>query len=243
MNTLNLTHAIEHDGFAMTSSLLTANEIVALLDTITASADGASTRAAPGVRRREGVYAIRNLFAVVPEIHQLARHPKIRALVEDVLGPTCFAVRGILFDKTPDANWKVVWHQDLSIAVQQRHEVAGYGPWSEKAGVTHVQPPVRILENMLTIRLHLDSCDESNGPLRVLPGSHRGGRLDSDSIAACRAEREEVICTVPAGGALLMRPLLLHASSASVEPRHRRVIHLEYAAGPLDLGLEWQTMV
>jgi hypothetical protein len=36
-----------------------------------------------------------------------------------------------------------------------------------------------------------------------------------------------------------MRPLILHASSAALEPRRRRVIHLEYAADTLPGELEW----
>lgn len=105
--------------------------------------------------------------------------------------------------------------------------------------MVHVQPPARVLERMLTVRLHLDDCDETNGPLLVLPGSHRGGRLAASEIQRQRTLTPSVACPVPGGGALLMRPLLLHASSASQSPRHRRVIHLEYAAEPLPAGLQW----
>ena len=123
--------------------------------------------------------------------------------------------------------------------MKQRIDVSGYGPWSIKEGVPHVQPPIEILETMVTVRLHLDDCDESNGPLRVIPGSHRMGRLDAADIVKSRANQKEVICSMQAGGALLMRPLLLHASSEASAPTHRRVIHLEYAACPLADGLEW----
>jgi ectoine hydroxylase-related dioxygenase (phytanoyl-CoA dioxygenase family) len=148
-------------------------------------------------------------------------------------------VRGILFDKLPEANWKVPWHQDLSIAVRGRVDVAGFGPWSVKAGVPHVQPPLPLLENMLALRLHLDDCDAANGPLRVIPRSHTGGRLSPTAIRAWRSQQAAVACLVPRGGALLMRPLLLHASSPALRPGHRRVIHLEFAAEGLPGGLQW----
>ena len=138
------------------------------------------------------------------------------------------------------ANWKVPWHQDLTIEVRKKLDVSGFGPWSTKAGVVHVQPPASTLENMLAVRIHLDDCDESNGPLRVIPGSHRLGRLTSEQILRIAAQ-PAVRCTVPAGGVMLMRPLLVHASSACRDPRHRRVIHLEFAAGALPAGLEWHT--
>jgi len=229
----SLTAQIERDGFAVVPDVLDAQTVAALIDAV----GGAGDRA--GSQRRGSVYAPRNLLEDVPVVAALADAPKVRSLIAPILGPDCFPVRGILFDKTPEANWNVVWHQDLSITVRERQDVEGFGPWSEKAGVVHVQPPVRVLERMLTVRLQLDDCDETNGPLLVLPGSHRGGRLTASEIQRRRTLAPSVACPVPSGGALLMRPLLLHASSASQSPRHRRVIHLEYAAEPLPLGLQW----
>jgi len=148
-------------------------------------------------------------------------------------------VQGIFFDKPADANWKVQWHQDLSIPVKARVEVPGFGPWSKKAGVPHVQAPNWLLERMLIVRLHLDANTEENGPLRVIAGSHLRGRLTREQIQWWREQGEELVCTVPRGGALLMRPLLLHASSAARTSAHHRVIHLEYAAERLPDGLAW----
>jgi hypothetical protein len=111
---------------------------------------------------------MRNLFDVAPGVRALATSAPVRTVAEAALGPHCFAVRGILFDKTPDANWKVIWHQDLTVAVRARAAVAGFGPWSEKAGVPHVQPPVDVLEQMVAVRVHLDDCGPDNGPVRVL---------------------------------------------------------------------------
>ena len=232
MNDTALVASIKRDGFSVVPNAVSAETVTALITAVEAISGG------EGVRRRESVYAVRNLLDV-PAVAALAESPPVRALVSPVLGAACFPVRGILFDKTADANWNVVWHQDLSIAVAEKREAAGFGPWSEKAGVVHVQPPASILERMLTVRLHLDDCDETNGPVQVLPGTHKAGRLTSEQIQRCRQETEAVACTAPSGGALLMRPLLLHASSASQVPRHRRVIHLEYAAEMLPAGLSW----
>jgi ectoine hydroxylase-related dioxygenase (phytanoyl-CoA dioxygenase family) len=175
-----------------------------------------------------------------PPVQQLAASSAVRSLVDPVLGAQALLVRCILFDKVPDANWRVPWHQDLTIAVREKIDVAGYGPWSMKDGVPHVQPPVPILESMLAVRLHLDDCNESNGPLRVLPRSHRLGRIPEQQINQIVTTAAPVTCLVPAGDALLMRPLLLHASSPSAKPGHRRVIHLEFAAACLLGGLEWR---
>ena len=103
----------------------------------------------------------------------------------------------------------------------------------------HVQAPAEILEGMVTVRLHLDACRKENGALRVLPGSHTAGRLTPEQIQAFRKQAAEVACETGLGSALLMKPLLLHASSPATQPGHRRVVHLEYACEPLPNGLEW----
>jgi len=119
-------------------------------------------------------------------------------------------------------------------------EATGFGPWSVKDGMTHVQAPVEVLGKMLAVRIHLDDCDEGNGALRVLPGTHRLGRLGSERIQELRAEKSDVVCPARAGDVMLMRPLLLHASGKSQGNGHRRVLHIEYAGFELPEGLRWQ---
>ena len=182
-------------------------------------------------------YAARNLLSV-PIVRELAGSVPVRVLAETVLGRNCFAVKATFFNKTQEANWKVVWHQDLTIMVRERRELPGFGPWTIKAGINHVQPPAHILSHILAIRLHLDESGPDNGPLRVIPGSHKQCRLSAERLTAW-PKADSIVCTVPRGGALLMRPLLIHASSACVVPKSRRVIHLEFAADELPHGLEW----
>jgi len=184
-----------------------------------------------------GKYARRDVLSL--EIVRLACAAELGAVARQVLGARARPVRGLLFGKVPGANWKVPWHQDLSIAVREKHSVEGFGPWSEKDGVPHVQPPAQVLAGMLTLRLHLDACPRDNGPLRVLPGSHRGGRLRPSLVQQWREQVEERVCEVEHGGILLMKPLLLHASSACGSPSHRRVLHIEWAAHDLPLPLRW----
>jgi hypothetical protein len=110
--------------------------------------------------------------------------PLVREIVEKILGLECFAVRGIFFNKTRQSNWKVVWHQDLTIAVREQQPAIGFGPWTTKAGIWHVQPPSEVMGAMLAIRLHLDENDCNNAPLRVMPDTHRRDRLSAVEIAA-----------------------------------------------------------
>lgn len=148
-------------------------------------------------------------------------------------------VRAIYFDKSPGTNWLVTWHQDLTISVTEQREAPGYGPWSTKDGLIHVQPPAEVLQGMITLRLHLDAADETNGALRVLPGSHAHGKLGAAEIEQLRASIPEVTCCADKGDALLMRPLILHASGRSTSQRHRRILHIEYAGIDLPHGLNW----
>lgn len=220
-------------GFAVIPDALDTSRLAGLLDVI----ESYCTSKARGTGR--AVHAIRNLFTTLPELAGIIDSPAIRNLIEPVLGRNAFTVRAIYFDKLPEANWKVPWHQDQAIAVYDQLDTPGFGPWSIKEGVHHVEPPVSVLEQMLTLRIHLDDCVENNGPLRVIPGSHRMGRLMPDDTDRLKRSNGEACCCVAAGGAVLMRPLLLHASSLSVSPSHRRVIHIEFAASHLPGGLAW----
>lgn len=177
----------------------------------------------------------------------LGKLPAARSVAEDVLLPLAREilgrgarpVRSILFDKTPASNWLVPWHQDLTVAVRERREVEGWGPWSNKEGVDHVQPPASVLEGMVTLRLHLDDTPADNGALRVVPGSHARGIIPTAQVQAVREELGEATCQADVGDVLMMRPLILHASSKSARPGHRRVLHVEFAAGELKDGLAW----
>jgi len=189
--------------------------------------------------KRDGqTYGARNLLRVA-EVRAVAADEKVAICIEPLLGQGYRLVRGLFFDKTAKANWPVAWHQDLTLAVQRCQDQAGWTNWTIKRGVVHVQPPAEVLGRMVTMRLHLDDCPAENGPLRVIPGSHRYGVLRRDQIQARPPEAAQVI-VARAGDALFMHPLLLHASSPARMPSHRRVLHLEFA--PPDLlpeGLCW----
>jgi ectoine hydroxylase-related dioxygenase (phytanoyl-CoA dioxygenase family) len=231
---MELAEALDRDGFAVVPAVVGPEVVAALIAALDAQGPG------PAVLERGGrTYAMRDLLRAVPDIRALAGSAPLRAPVREVLGPGAFVVRGLLFNKTPEANWPVPWHQDLTIAVRERVDAPGYGPWTVKGGVPHVRPPIGVLQGMLTLRVHLDDCDATRGPLRVLPGSHAQGRLDAAAIRRWIDRVPEVPCLVPRGGVLLMRPLIVHASSPATDPRHRRVIHLEYAAERLPGAVEW----
>jgi len=219
-----LASAIEGDGFAIIPSCLDDSSIKRLSDSLD-----------------DTQYGQRNLLRELI-IQELARSQEVHRVLTPMLGPNCFAVKGILFNKTQKSNWKVPWHQDLTITVQERLEAEGFGPWTIKGGVVNVQPREDVLRGILAIRIHLDANDHQNGPLRVIPGSHKLGRLTAEQIAKWD-KSGSVECLVPRGGALLMRPLLLHASSACLSPKSRRVIHLEYSSEDLPDGLRWHTKV
>jgi len=185
---------------------------------------------------------LRNVFQVSPLSRSLAHSETLQSLIRLILGSEVKCVRGLYFDKRREANWKVSWHQDLTIAVKQKSEVPGYGPWSRKAGVMHVQPPADVLQRMVSLRLHLDEANEKNGALFVLPGSHRFGKLNPSAIENFKHKIPPEVCAVSRGGVMLMRPLLVHSSSVVSAPTHRRVLHVEYASGELGGGLEWDSV-
>ena len=217
-----MNHEIERDGFVVVPRAIASDEREELLSTL-GPVSGAG---------RRGLLAL-------PAVAELARSRRLLDLIRPHLPSEPFPVRTIYFTKSADTNWLVPWHQDLTLALRDHVDVSGFGPWSVKDGVPHVQPPIELLEQMISVRLHLDDADESNGALRVIPGSHRFGRLSSDRIQEIRSQQSDFLCAASAGDVLLMRPLLLHASSRSTSSRHRRVLHIEYAAFTLPDELNW----
>jgi hypothetical protein len=153
------------------------------------------------------------------------------------------AVQCTLFRKAPDCNWNVPYHQDLSIPVDRQVEHPALSGWSVKEDGHYVQPPATLLDALLAVRLHLDACGEDEGALRVVPGSHRLGRLSPERIAMMDKRKDEVVCVADVGDLLLMRPLLLHASSKAGRPNGRRVLHFLFAPRDPGCGLQWRIVV
>ena len=169
----------------------------------------------------------------------LKAHPEVGPL----LPPRARAVQCTLFDKSADKNWFVALHQDLSIPVRERVPDPECRGWSEKEGVIYVQPPVAVLESLVAVRAHLVDCGPESGPLRVVPRSHRHGRLSADAAKALRERHGEVECIALRGGATAMRPLLLHSSSKARTRSRRRVLHFLFGPPELACGLRWHNAV
>lgn len=178
-------------------------------------------------------HAARNVLRRSPLIAACAERWAKHTLVCDALGVHAFPIRGLLFDKILGANWRVPWHQDRLIAVRQRIDLPGWGPWSMKDGVHHVDPPEPWLHRRLAIRLHLDDCPADNGALQVIPGSHE----NTSQTATCTPP---LVIEAKAGDVLVMHPLLQHASAPSRTPQRRRVLHIEFACDHLPGGLRWE---
>jgi ectoine hydroxylase-related dioxygenase (phytanoyl-CoA dioxygenase family) len=220
---------LDGDGYALADLVLAAHQcehIASSLPALTAA----------------GRAGVRDLISH-PTVARLLQHERLGACLWSAIGRNLVAVKVTMFDKTPSANWRAQWHQDRAIAVKERLTVHGYGPWSSKNGMAHVEPPEGVLAQMVAIRIHLDDCGADNGPLRVIPGSHLAGKLSEAEIADMVATRPMVELSAPQGSLILMRPLLLHASSPSLLPVHRRVLHIEFAPREAISPLQWHTSV
>lgn len=213
----------QKDGFEIHRAVFSAKEI------------GALGLEANRLQGESETACVRDIIPKSVLFNQLSTNPKLIPIIPEGLSP----VRSILFDKTPKENWPVLWHQDLTIALKQKKEVCGYGPWSIKNGIPHVQPPLELLQNMATLRIHLDDTPEKNGALLVMPKSHLRGKVPSVEIKE-HINDSAFICECKAGDILLMSPLLFHSSQKSKDPGNRRIIHFEYAKrSDLDSRLVW----
>jgi ectoine hydroxylase-related dioxygenase (phytanoyl-CoA dioxygenase family) len=210
--------SVDKSGFRIIPRLFSPDA----LSPVTKALENSSLR-----RSRAG---IRNALQI-PTVKAIARSEELFTLAQESLGKSVFPFRATLFDKSPSSNWLVVWHQDTALPVRERVDAPGWGPWSVKDGVVCAHAPASVLEQILAIRVHLDDSNQENGPLRVLPQTHTLGVLSDDAIQNLVKQNSWFECHVPRGGALIMKPLIIHSSSKIKSESARRVLHIEYASG------------
>ncbi len=219
--------ALNQDGLEIRKAILSQDQI----DWIKSDIDLDSVKL-----RRHGV---RNLEQRFDSLASVAGSGALLSIVESLLSEPVRLVRALFFHKTLTRNWSVAWHQDRLVTLNPRMDRDGWGSWSTDDGVHHVQPPVHVLDKMIIVRLRIDPADERNGCLRVIPGSHGYGVLQRSEIERIINRSAALACVADEGDALLMRPLLLHASDKTVRRVHRRVVHLEYSSYKLPNGVRW----
>ena len=208
---------LDDQGFAIICEVLARSDVARLNERLTREA---LPRSRAGMR-----HALRH-----PDVLAVARHPRLLDIAREILERNPFPFRATLFDKSPASNWLVVWHQDTALPLRERRNIPEWGPWSVKDGVIYAHAPAHALSTVIALRLHLDDSFAENGPLRVLPGTHTMGVLNDDAIHNLSIQIAPVDCLVPQGGVLVMRPLIVHASSKSRSATRRGVLHIEYAA-------------
>ena len=223
---------INETGFTIIDNIYTAAEIDRMAEAIASVDSGRSN-----FRKSADLFAIRQFLSEIPEVKDLIFTPALKNTIETLFGHGYFLVKSIYFDKPENSNWFVSYHQDLTISVDKKVALPGFGPYTIKQNQFAVQPPINILESNFTIRIHLDDTDEDNGALKVIPKSHSKGIYRPENIDW--KKETEVSCNVQKGGIMMMKPLLLHGSNRTTNNKKRRVIHLEFSNQILPKGLNW----
>ena len=223
---------ILNDGFTIIEAIYNPKEIELIVKLI-----NQSDQSNDAFRKTTGLFAIRQFVKEIPGVIPVVFNQRLRMIINDLFGDDYFVVKSIYFDKPENSNWFVGWHQDLTISVNKKIEMPGYSSWTIKMNQFAVQPPVEILQDNFTIRVHLDNTDERNGALKVIPGSHSKGISRSENIDW--ENEKEFICSVKRGSIMIMRPLLMHASDRTASDKKRRVIHIEFSKSNLSVGIDW----
>ena len=218
---------VTKDGVEIKKSFVSSSVVESIKSEVSASNEDI---AQSGIRSAEKKFK---------SIKELVESTSFISLAKSILGSTPKKVRVIYFDKTPDKNWSVTWHQDKTVAVNKKLKIKDWKVWSIKDGIHHVQPPVEVLNKMVTFRLHLDDADKNNGCLKVIKQSHHLGLLSHTELTEVVKNHEPFLCEVNAGDLVIMKPHIIHSSNKSVEPKHRRVVHVEYSNYALPSNLKW----
>ena len=224
-------HILEY-GFSIINDVFSADEVEKIISVL----NGIDT-SRENFRKSEDLFAIRQFLKEIPEIKDLIFNDNIQRIITEIFGEKYFVVKSIYFDKPETSNWYVAYHQDLTISVDKKQELPNFGPWTTKQNQFAVQPPLNILENIYTIRIHLDDTDENNGALKVVPKSYSKGIYRPETIDW--TIESEKICNVEKGGIMLMKPLTLHGSNRTTNGKKRRVIHIEFSDMELPEVLQW----
>lgn len=223
---------INKNGFTIIDNIFSGEEVTDIVSAIENADTSKQT-----FRKSADLFAIRQFIKDVPEVAPLIFIQKMNDLINELFGVGYFVVKSIYFDKPQGSNWFVAYHQDLTISVDRKASLEGYGSWTVKQDQFAVQPPIAILESNFTIRIHLDATTEHNGALRVIPGSHLKGVYRTETIDW--SVETETTCRVGKGGVMIMKPLLLHASGKTTNSRKRRVIHIEFSNQLLPAPISW----
>lgn len=223
---------LTENGFTTVGNIYSDQEIEQILMTIEQADTTKET-----FRKSADLFAIRQLLKEIPETTNLVFNENIKKIVRELFGKNYFIVKSIYFDKPETSNWYVSYHQDLTISVNKKVELENFGPWTTKQNQFAVQPPIDIMENIFTIRIHLDETDENNGALRVIPKSHLKKIYRPETIDW--TTETETTCNVSKGGIMIMKPLILHSSSKTTNNKKRRVIHIEFSNQELPTELKW----
>ncbi|WP_292008304.1 phytanoyl-CoA dioxygenase family protein [Chryseobacterium sp.] len=221
-----------HDGYAIIENVFSDDEITKISEEIQKI-----DTSKENFRKSEDLFAIRQFLKEVPEINHLVFNTNIKEIIKKIFGDQYFVVKSIYFDKPETSNWYVAYHQDLTISVDRKIDLPDFGPWTTKHNQFAVQPPLPILENIYTIRIHLDDTTKDNGALKVVPASHTKGIYRPETID-WNTEIER-INEVKKGGIMIMKPLILHGSNRTINGNRRRVIHIEFSDQELPQEMQW----
>lgn len=186
----------------------------------------------------EQTFGVRQFLKKYEVLIPIVFNENLKSIIRSI-SKKAVVIRSLYFDKPPNANWMVNWHQDLTVELKDKKETAGFKNWRVLPKRTTAQPPLNVLEQMFTIRIHLDDCLKTNGALNVVKGTHKEGIIPiKEGLDNWVGNRE--VCEIQKGGVLIMRPLVLHASKRTENNQNRRIVHIEFSDYELPNNLKWR---
>lgn len=228
-NVVEQTEQLEQDGFVTIPKIYNKSEVENIIKFIEAN-------------QTEKVFGEREYLIKYPKLVDAIFTPNLREILDDFFTQAYAIIKSIYFDKPPNANWVVNWHQDLTINLDTKSNIIGFPNARKLKERIVLRPNIKVLENIVTVRIHLDDCTQENGALRVIKNSHQNGVI-AISDWLLKKTGEEIICEVPAGGCLFMKPLTMHSSRRTENKKNRRVLHVEFCSMPLEKELKWKERI
>src|SRR5258708_13940621 len=126
---------ISDKGFTVIEDVYSGIEIDGLVNTIN-NIDTSN----PTFRKSADLFAIRQFLKEIPEINQKIFTDNLNTIICGLFGDDYFVVKSIYFDKPEESNWFVAYHQDLTVSVDKKVDLPGYGSYTNKHNQFAVKP-------------------------------------------------------------------------------------------------------
>ena len=179
----------------------------------------------------EAIFELESVLETLPDLKTLLINMNLKKIIES-LGEGYSLIRSAYFDNRVSKPEKTVWRQRRRLTFPVKIEGADYSNWQLEGDFFSAEPPARIMQDMVIVRIHLDDSDQNNGELKIFKGSH-SQILDHSAIKVITENGLPSNCGILAGGIQILKPFILQSETKRSRSKKNRIIELTFSSSDL----------